>query len=168
LLTTEEQTLFRQLCIFVGDFTLEAAEAVSTSAGGRTTSILDGVASLLDKSLVQQREEEGREPRLHLLETIREYGRERMAAFGELERCRDAHAAYYLELVERAEPALDDDTQVTVLEVLEREYKNIRAAMQWFLERGMAETALRMAQLSLGAIAKAYSLSGESLALMQR
>src|SRR5437870_5332483 len=88
---------YRQLCIFVGDFTLEAAEAVSTSGGGRTTSILDGVASLLDKSLVQQREEEGREPRLHLLETIGEYGRERMAALGELEHCRDAHAAYYLE-----------------------------------------------------------------------
>ena len=145
LLTTEEQTLFRQLCIFVGDFTLEAAEAVSTSAGGRTTSILDGVASLLDKSLVQQREEEGREPRLHLLETIREYGIERMAALGELEQCRDAHAAYYLELVERAEPALDDDTQVTVLAVLEREYKNIRAAIAWLLKRGMAETALRIA-----------------------
>ena len=104
LLTTEEQTLFRHLCIFVGDFTLEAAEAVWTSAGGRTTSVLDGVASLLDKSLMQQREEEGREPCLYLLEVIREYGIERMAACGELERCRDAHAAYYLELVERYSP----------------------------------------------------------------
>ncbi|HEX6557264.1 MAG TPA: protein kinase [Ktedonobacteraceae bacterium] len=145
LLTTEEQTLFRHLCIFVGDFTLEAAEAVYTIVGGRTISVLDGVASLLDKSLMQQREEGGREPCLHLLEVIREYGIERMAAFGELEHCRDAHAAYYLEFVEQAEPALEGETQVTVLEVLEREYKNIRAAMQWLLERSMAESALRIA-----------------------
>jgi predicted ATPase/DNA-binding CsgD family transcriptional regulator len=98
LLTAEEQTLFRRLCIFVGDFTLEEAEAVSTVPDCLPTSVLEGVASLVDKSLLQQREEEGQKPRLYLLEIMREYGLERLAERGELERCREAHAAYYLTL----------------------------------------------------------------------
>jgi predicted ATPase/DNA-binding CsgD family transcriptional regulator/tRNA A-37 threonylcarbamoyl transferase component Bud32 len=102
LLTAEEQMLFRRLCIFEGDFTLEAAEAVSTELSGLPTSILEGVASLVDQSLLQLREEEGQVPRLYLLEILREYGLERLAECGELEHCRNAHAAYYLALAEQA------------------------------------------------------------------
>ncbi len=76
LLDAEEQRLFRQLCIFVGGCTLQAAEAVCVTPGdGDTTrSVLDGVSSLIDKSLLRQSEQEGEEPRLVMLETIREYG----------------------------------------------------------------------------------------------
>src|SRR5579883_1863575 len=76
LLTHEEQRLFRWLSIFVGGCTLEAAEAVCQSSGEQALSMLDGVASLLDKSLVQQTEREGEEPRLVMLETLREFGLE--------------------------------------------------------------------------------------------
>jgi predicted ATPase len=82
LLPTEEQQLFRRLSIFAGGCTLEAAEAVCHAAGEITVSILDGVASLIDNSLLQQTEQRGNEPRLHILETIREYGLERLEASG--------------------------------------------------------------------------------------
>jgi predicted ATPase/DNA-binding CsgD family transcriptional regulator len=103
LLTTEEQTLFRRLCVFVEDFTLEAAEAVVTEPGDLSISVLEGVASLVDKSLLQLREEGGQSPRLYLLEMLREYGLERLAECGELDRCRNVHTAYYLALSEAAE-----------------------------------------------------------------
>jgi len=68
--------------------------------------MLDSLHSLIDKSLVHQRTQEDQEPRLLLLETIREYGLEALAEKGELERTRQAHASYYLALAEKAEPAL--------------------------------------------------------------
>ncbi len=145
LLTAEEQTLFRRLCIFIGDFTLEAAEAISTMLGDQTTSVLDGVASLVDKSLLQQREEEGHEPVLHFLEMIREYGLEGLEANGELERCRDAHAAYYLALAEQAEAALPGALQLAWLQRLEQEHENIREALNWLFARHETETVLRIA-----------------------
>lgn len=145
LLTSEEQALFRQLCIFAKDFTLEAAGAISTRPGGFPTSILEGIASLIDKSLLQQREEEGREPRFYFLEIMRGYGLARLAEYGELEGCRDAHAAYYLALSEQAEPALPGTLQGAWLEHLEREHENLQAALQWLLERHEFESAMRIA-----------------------
>src|SRR5918912_811466 len=89
LLAQEEQRLFRRLSVFVGGCTLQAAEAVCAAEGDTTAglagSVLDGVASLLDKSLLQQTEQEGEEARLVMLETIREYGLEALAASGEME-----------------------------------------------------------------------------------
>lgn len=111
LLSPEMQMLFRCLCVFVGDFTLDAAEAVVSAAVAPTTFILDGIISLVDSSLVQRRDEEGIGTRLHILEALREYGMERLAAHEELERCQNAHAVHYLALAEQAEPALDSATQ---------------------------------------------------------
>jgi predicted ATPase/DNA-binding CsgD family transcriptional regulator len=144
LLTAEEQALFRRLCIFVGAFTLEAAEAVTSALGDLSISVLKGIASLVDKSLVQQREKDGQEPHLLLLELIREYGVERLAGSGELERCRDAHAAYYLRLSEQAEAALPGAQQLTWLERLEQEHENLRAALQWLIARQETKTVLRI------------------------
>jgi predicted ATPase/DNA-binding CsgD family transcriptional regulator len=106
LLSVEKQMLFAYLSVFEGDFTLDAAEAVVAAVGGLPGSVLEGMVALVDSSLVQQREEEGNGSRLHILEALREYGLERLAAQGELERCRDAHADYYLALTEQAESAL--------------------------------------------------------------
>src|SRR3989442_1403316 len=95
LLDVLEQRLFRCLSVFVGGCTLEAAEAVCGAGGDVSTglagSVLEGIASLIDKSLLQQTEQEGEEPRLVMLETIREYGWERLAASGEIGRasCRE-------------------------------------------------------------------------------
>ena len=144
LLSSEEQTVLRWLCVFVGGFTLEAAEVVCTSAGESTTSALEMIYSLVDHSLLLVREQHGVERRLQLLEMIREYGLERLRAAGELERARDAHAAYYLELSERAEPALYGRYQDQWAEQLRRDYEDIRVAIGWLLERPEIEKALRL------------------------
>ena len=90
LLTQEEQRLFRQLSVFVGGSTLEAVEAICTALGDVSANVLDRVASLLDKSLLQRTRQEGDEPRLRLLETIREFGLETLAERKELEQTRRA------------------------------------------------------------------------------
>jgi ATP/maltotriose-dependent transcriptional regulator MalT len=112
---------------------------------GLTTSVLDGIASLVDSGMVQLREEQGREPLLYIFEAIREFGVELLEAHGEMERSRDAHAAYYLTLSEQAEIALFSATQSAWLERLEQEFKNIRAALQWLLAGREAIPVLRIA-----------------------
>jgi predicted ATPase/DNA-binding CsgD family transcriptional regulator len=93
LLTTEEQCVFRRLSIFPDGCTLEAAEAVCSSLGDMTTPVLRIVSSLVDKSLVQTVSSEGQEPRLFLLETVREYALECLVESGEMERMQEAAAA---------------------------------------------------------------------------
>lgn len=142
LLPFEEQRLFRWLSVFVNGCTLQAAEDVCEGSG----QVLDGVASLIDKSLLQRVEqtgEENEEPRLQMLETIREYGLEVLSINGEGKIARQAHANYFLSLVEEAEPALKGPLLVTWLERLEREHDNLRAALQSVVEIGKTEMALR-------------------------
>jgi len=145
LLSPDEQTLFQRLTVFVGGCSLQAAETVSTALGGMTISVLDGVTALIDKSLLRQPVQGKDELRLYPLEMIREYGLERLAASGELEQTRDAHAAYYLALAEEAESVLPDFQQAVWQKRLEQEHENLLAAMQWLLERRQIEEALRMA-----------------------
>jgi predicted ATPase/DNA-binding CsgD family transcriptional regulator len=142
LLNPQEQRLFRRLAVFVGGWTLEAAEAVINASQPRDradVSVLDGVASLLDKSLLVQIEQQSEEPRLQMLMTVREYGLEVLEASGDMEITQQAHAAYYLGLVE--EVAFEKGTseqQAMWLERLEREHDNLLAVMQWYLEQGEA------------------------------
>jgi len=146
LLNREERAFLRRLSVFVDDCTLEAAEAICTAPGDIHTPALDLVASLLDHSLLHQHEQEAMlEPRLHLLEIIREYGLEELEAYGEREPCQQAHAAYYLELAEEAEPALVGPTQAVWREQLELMLENIVAALRFLLERKQTEEALRLA-----------------------
>jgi predicted ATPase/class 3 adenylate cyclase len=146
LLSFEEQRLFRWLSVFVSGCTLQAAEAVCDVPEDGSGQVLDGVASLIDKSLLQrveQTEEENEEPRFQMLETIREYGLEVLTANGEGELAKQAHANYFLSLAEEAEPALKGPLLVAWLERLEQEHANLRAAMQWAVESGRTEMALR-------------------------
>src|SRR5205823_2548569 len=108
LLSPQEQRLFRQLSVFVGGCSLQAGETVCADPDDSdgTGQILDEMASLIDKSLLQQIEQEGDEPRLVMLETIREYALECLTTSGEMQPTRQAHAVYYLALAEKAEPAL--------------------------------------------------------------
>ncbi len=149
LLSSEEQRLFRRLSVFAGGCTLEAVEAVCITLDGQAEEVLDGVASLLDKSLLQQIEQEDEEPGLMLLETLREYGLECLVTSGEMETTRQAHAQYYLAFVEQAEPAFWGPQQAVWFERLEREHDNLRAALNWLLERAEVREHIEMA-LRLG------------------
>jgi predicted ATPase/DNA-binding CsgD family transcriptional regulator len=141
LLDAEEQRLFRRLSVFVGGCTLEAVEGLYTALGEMPADVVDGVASLLDKSLLRQVEQEGEEPRLLMLETIREYGLEVLSESSEIENIRRAHTAYYLRLAEDAAPQLLGLQQAAWLERLEREHDNLRAALRWSLEQAAHEEA---------------------------
>jgi predicted ATPase/DNA-binding CsgD family transcriptional regulator len=143
-LDAAEQRLFRRLSVFVGDCTLEAIESVCAAPGngGEAGQALDGVASLVDKSLLQQTEQEGEEARFVMLETIREYGLERLTVNAEIEATQQAHATYYLRLSEEAEPHLKGAEQGQWFARLEQERDNLRAALTWLLEaaaRGRGE-----------------------------
>ncbi len=144
LLEAEAKRLFRRLAVFVGGWTLEAAEVVCQSIGEQTIDMLDGLASLIDKSLVRRTEQEGEEPRFTMLQTIREYGLECLKESGEAGMIQYAHAAYYLLLAEKAEPELQGAQQAVWLERLDREYENLRAALQWLVGREEKEMALRL------------------------
>jgi predicted ATPase/DNA-binding SARP family transcriptional activator/uncharacterized protein HemY len=139
LLDVAEQLLLGRLAVFEGGWTLEAAEAVGPAAGELTIGVLDGLHALLDKHLVQQQLAADGEPRFSLLETIREYALERLTERGEAPATQLAHALYFLDLAERAEPELRGPQQVAWLDRLDGEQANLRAALAWCLgDRGQA------------------------------
>jgi predicted ATPase/transcriptional regulator with XRE-family HTH domain len=141
LLSAWEQHLFRLLSVFVGGCTLEAVETVYADliAHDSAYHFLDDIASLVSKSLLHTSQQDGEPSRLLLLETIREYGLECLEASGEMELARCAHAKYYLWLAEEAELHLPGPRQAKWLACLEREYSNLRAALQWFLDQAEHE-----------------------------
>jgi predicted ATPase/class 3 adenylate cyclase len=145
LLDEAERRLFRRLAVFVGGWSLEAAEAVCGAAVAPGMDVLDGLASLIAKSLVHRVDGVGREPRFGMLETIREYGLEQLAA-AEGAALRALHASYYLALAEAAEWGLRSSDQGEWLTRLERDHDNLRAALAW--TRGQpdpVEAELRLA-----------------------
>jgi predicted ATPase/class 3 adenylate cyclase len=148
LLSVEEQTLFRRLGVFAGGFTLEAVAEVCATPPGRpldALDALDSLDSLVAKSLARPVEAAGAEPRFAVLESVREYALELLTAGGEEPAARRRHAAYYLALAERAEPALAGPDQGSWLDRLEQEHDNLRAALAWASEGGTMEAALRLA-----------------------
>lgn len=145
LLSAEEQWLFRQLCVFVGGCTLEAIEAIGRNRGGEALTVVNTVASLLDHSLLQQRSLDGEMPRLSMLETVRVYGWECLDELGELEESRRAHALWSLQLVEEIAPPLRGGGRQSVwLEQLTVEQENLRASLDFLIERKEADLALRL------------------------
>jgi predicted ATPase/class 3 adenylate cyclase/Tfp pilus assembly protein PilF len=144
LLNTEERMLLSRLGIFTGGCTVEAAEAVCNATGDLPIDVLDGLQSLLDKSLLRQMEHTDGESRLMMLETIREYALEQLEQSGEAAVFQRQHATYYLTQVETAEPHLTDMEQIAWLNLLEHEHNNIRAALQWMFDCGEVEMAARV------------------------
>ncbi|HZO71126.1 MAG TPA: LuxR C-terminal-related transcriptional regulator [Ktedonobacteraceae bacterium] len=141
LLTQQEQRIFRHLAIFVGGSTLEAIEALAQIAGFATDTVLEHVNALLENHLVQQIEQPDGESRIVLLETIREYGLECLEGVGELEAARAAHAQYFLEFAEKIEPHLRGKEQARWVARLERDRENLRAALNFLLERAPVQAS---------------------------
>jgi predicted ATPase/DNA-binding XRE family transcriptional regulator len=150
LLPSRERTLFRRLSVFVGGWTLPAAEAICTGDGQASGEILASLAALVNASLiarvtVDDAEDRETEPRFGMLETIREYAAECLAKSGEEASIRRAHVHYYVALVEQAQPHLVGPDEGEWLEILEREHANIRAALRWTLDAGEIGLAVRFA-----------------------
>jgi predicted ATPase/class 3 adenylate cyclase/predicted negative regulator of RcsB-dependent stress response len=149
LLKPAERRLFRRLAVFVGGWMLEAAEAVCAAPAGAEPlgiEVLEGLERLVGQSLVQQQtvESEGNaEAHFRLLSVVRDYALEQLETSGEAETLRHAHAAYYRDLAETAEPALRGPGQAHWLIRLDRELDNIRATLSWTVETGKVETGFR-------------------------
>ena len=179
LLSEAEQVLFRRLAVFAGGFTLASAEAVGTGGfeGGETgatatvsgeqpgEAVLNDLETLVDHSLVRLLDGEGGDgsdadgPRFAMLETVREYGLERLVDTGESAPVRSAHAAWAIAFAEAAEPDLIGPNQRVVLDSLDAERDNLRAAEGWLHAIGDAEGALRLA----GALWRFWAVRGSLL-----
>lgn len=144
LLDDTEKTLFRRLALFVGDGTLEAVAAVCNADGALDQDVLDGIASLLDKSLLQQKPAVGEEPRFGMLRVIREYALECLLESGEADRLRQVYTTYFLALAEEAEPKLMGAEQQLWLDRLAVEYDNLHAALEACIGAHAGETGLRL------------------------
>jgi predicted ATPase/class 3 adenylate cyclase/Tfp pilus assembly protein PilF len=129
LLAPEERVLFRRLAVFAGGCTLEVAEAVGNQDGALDA--FGGLERLCEHSLVRQDVGPGDEPRFVMLETIREFGLERLAESGEEAAIRKGHAALFMELAEAAAPALTGPDPGPWLDQLETEHDNLRGALWW-------------------------------------
>jgi predicted ATPase len=144
LLIPAEQKLFRRLSVFVGGCTLEGVEAVCDTKADLNLDLLDGMASMVDKSLLQQFGQPNGESRFVMLETLREYAREKLAAGSEDASTKRAHAAYCLVLAEEecTEQNIPETSQWADRFALEHD--NFRAALEWLTETGDAEWGLRL------------------------
>jgi predicted ATPase/serine/threonine protein kinase len=144
LLSAAEQKLFRRLSAFVGGCTLEGVEAVCDTKRDLELDLLDGMESMVDKSLIGQTEQANNESRFVMLETIREYAREKLKESGEEAATRRAHAAYCLVLAEEEASEQSGPEGTEWVERLALEHDNFRAALEWLTETGEAEWGLRL------------------------
>ena len=147
LLPLTEQILFRRLSVFVGGWTLEAAESV---CGGETNSglvgsedVLNQMEHLINKSLVI-RDEAQTGSRYRMLETMRQYASEKLIESSESKMLLGNHLKYFLKLAETAEPHLRRAEQIEWLKQLDSEHENLRAALTWAMDKPPAETILRL------------------------
>ena len=168
LLLEPERSALRRLSVFVGGWTLEAAERVCASGDLEGATILDTLTRLVDKSLVLAEEQDGRE-RYRMLETMRQYAREKLLESGESGQVRDRHLEFFVVLGENGDAGLHGPEETAWLSQLETEHANLRAALEWSLDGGQAgaETGLRLC----GALGQFWNVRGhwtEGLAWLTR
>jgi len=144
LLTEPEQKLFRRLSVFCGGCTLEEVESVCDTKQDLGMDVLDGMASMVDKSLARQVDEADGEPRFTMLETIREYGLEKLKASDEEQQTKQAHAAYCLVLAEEGAAEDASGIQKEWMDRFETEHDNFRAALDWLTETQNVNWGLRL------------------------
>ncbi|MGH2352814.1 MAG: ATP-binding protein, partial [Chloroflexota bacterium] len=145
LLTEPENAVFARLAVFAGGFTLDAAEAVCAGDGIEAVEVLDLLTHLVDKSLAVVDEQPDGTARYRLLETLRHYAREKLAAREEADTVRAQHATHYLALAEQADPELRGPRGAGWLDRLRRDLDNMREALAWAEAGGEAELGLRLA-----------------------
>jgi predicted ATPase/transcriptional regulator with XRE-family HTH domain len=144
LLSAEEQSLFAALATLHGGGSLEAARALAGADERDNRSFLLRLAALVEKSMLVLEETDDGEPRVAILEMLREYAYERLEAGGELAAARARHAAHFLEFARTAQARLNGADQAVWVRRLEREHPNLRAALQWGLESNHDEFGLRL------------------------
>jgi non-specific serine/threonine protein kinase len=144
LLDRAGQAVLRRLAVFTSGWDVAAAEAVCAGEEVAVEAVLELLDDLLDRSLVYLHET-GAAPRYGMLETVRQYGLQQMERAGDLAVVRDRHLRWCVALAEQAAPAMVGPEQIAWLERLEREHDNVRAAMQWALDRGLSAPGLRLA-----------------------
>jgi predicted ATPase len=145
LLTEPEQRLFRRLAVFVGGFTLEAAEAVCNAYRDLDADVIEGVGSLLDKNLLHQVDDFASERRFGMLETLREYALQRLIVSGDESRMRRALAAYAIVLAEEGQGPRTAAERDAWLRRCDVESSNIRASVDWLIAQKETRLALRLA-----------------------
>jgi len=159
LLEEKEKRLFARLAVFVGGFTLEAAEAVCglTSGENRVAGfdVLEGVTSLIEQNLLAAKDQREGDPRFQMLEVVREFAREALTESGEANVVNQRHAEYYCALGEAAEPQLEAAQSADWLNRLENDHDNLRAALNW-----AAENYSTLGQRLAGAIWRFWWLHG--------
>ncbi len=138
LLSEEEKIFLRKLSVFMGGWTLEAAEAVC-----ETKDALELLTHLVDKSLASVDHEHGDEARYYLLETIRQYANEKLTDSGPVSHLRDLHLDYFLKTAERIAPELHTRKMPYWLDYLETEYSNLQASLEWAQEHDI-DVGLRL------------------------
>ncbi|MBA2518591.1 MAG: tetratricopeptide repeat protein [Chloroflexia bacterium] len=152
LLDDDDRVLFRRLAVFDGGFTLDAAEVTAACS----IDLLDGLSSLVDKSLLRVIDDPDAGPRFQMLETIRELGLDHLAANQEADDARAHHAAWCVALVEQADPMLTGPEQARWFSRLEQDHGNIRSALRWVVARRDAESAMRLG----GALYRFWATNG--------
>jgi predicted ATPase len=155
LLDPVERRLFARLSVFTGGWTFESAEAVCDPEE-LGLDALDGLSSLVDKSLIRRTEPPGRPSRFSMLETIREFGHEQLEAGGDLELVLGRHADHFLGFAVEVEPHLTAEDQGEWLDRCEEEHANVRAALRWAIDRGEAGPA----QAAAGALWRFWQQRG--------
>lgn len=145
LLSSEEQRLFRRLCVFEGGWTLAAAEAIMATLSETPTDVKAGLGALLNKNLILLENEGDTERRFQMLETIRAFGLECLEASGEEEQVRQAHSRYYLRWVEAGRRELFSSKQALLIRWYIQEQWNWRAVMHFLLDQHDTQAALVLA-----------------------
>ncbi|MFW9962367.1 MAG: tetratricopeptide repeat protein [Candidatus Sifarchaeia archaeon] len=143
LLNESEKRLIRQLSVFVGGWTFEAANAICNAGDDRHINIFDGLEKLIDLNLIKPPEEVNGELRFKILETIREFSQQRLFESSEMNRVQRSHAQFYLELVEQAEPELQASNQIRWVNRLDAEFGNVNASLKWSQQHD-SEVGLKM------------------------
>jgi predicted ATPase/class 3 adenylate cyclase len=171
LLDFEEQRVFRRFAVFVNRATLAAIESVCMSVESPIKNVLQVLEDLVDKSMLHQ-DRENDEPRYWLLQTLREFGLERLSEAGELEATKTAHSTYFFSWVERIAPLLLGADQAEWLDQLDHEYENVRVALDWMLDEdsmgmGRADQALQLC-ITLMGFWEIRGFIAEGLAFIER
>lgn len=147
LLSEKERILFCRLSVFSGGFTLEAAETICVGEGLDRNEVMDLLMHLIDKSLVVYEERDG-EARYRMLETVRQYSRNRLLESGHSERLRDRHLEFFVRWAE-AQPHLHSEEPLAWLDQMEMEHDNLRAALEWSVESGRPKETEKGLQLAV-------------------